>query len=128
VTPYTIVNLKDVEDQAPKFGLSPNLEARFAKGPLDLERSGLSYQRYAPNFRGPFGHRHDEQEEIYVILSGTARLKLEDDVVELSELDAVRVSPGTMRAFEAGPDGVELLAYGAPTPDEAEMTPGWWSE
>jgi mannose-6-phosphate isomerase-like protein (cupin superfamily) len=128
VTPYTIVNLKDVEDQAPKFGLSPNLEARFAKGPLDLERSGLSYQRYAPNFRGPFGHRHDEQEEIYVILSGTARLKLEDDVVELSELDAVRVSPGTMRAFEAGPDGVELLAYGAPIPDEAEMTPGWWSE
>jgi mannose-6-phosphate isomerase-like protein (cupin superfamily) len=128
VTPYTIVNLKDVEDQAPKFGLSPNLEARFAKGPLDLERSGLSYQRYAPNFRGPFGHRHDEQEEIYVILSGTARLKLEDDVVELSELDAVRVSPGTMRAVEAGPDGVELLAYGAPIPDEAEMTPGWWSE
>lgn len=128
MTPYTIVNLKDVEDQAPKFGLSPNLEARFAKGPLDLQRSGLSYQRYAPNFRGPFGHRHDEQEEIYVILSGTARLKLEGDVVELSELDAVRVSPGTMRAFEAGPDGVELLAYGAPIPDEAEMTPGWWSE
>jgi mannose-6-phosphate isomerase-like protein (cupin superfamily) len=128
VTPYTLVNLKEVEDQAPKFGLSPNLEARFARDPLGLERSGMSYQRLAPNFRGPFGHRHEQQEEIYVILAGSARLKVGDEVVELGPWDAVRVAHDAMRAFEAGPEGVELLAFGAPTPDEPEMVPGWWSD
>jgi hypothetical protein len=73
VTGYTIVNLKEIEDQAPKFGHSPDLEARFARVPLGLENSGLSYFRLAPNFRIPFGHKHLQQEEVYVLVGGSAR-------------------------------------------------------
>lgn len=127
---YTIKNLKDVEDQAPKFGLSPNLEARFAREALGLENSGVSYIRYAPGFRSPFGHKHEQQEEIYVILSGGGFMKIEDEIVELKQLDAVRVAKGTMRAFESGPEGAEILAFGAPTDgtNDAELVQGWWSD
>ena len=129
--PWTVVNLKEVEDQAPRFGFAPHIEARFATGALGLEKSGMGYERLAPGFRVPFGHRHKEQEEVYVILSGTARLRLDDEVVELRPLDAVRVPPEVTRCFEAGPDGAEVLAFGAPHADspaeEAEMVPGWWS-
>src|SRR5689334_25374611 len=88
---YTIQNLKEVEDQAPNFGLSPHLEMRMARVPLELENLGLSYQRLAPGFRMPFGHRHKQQEEVYVLVDGTARLKLEDEVRDLRQWDAVRV-------------------------------------
>jgi mannose-6-phosphate isomerase-like protein (cupin superfamily) len=130
---YTIVNLKEVEDRAPKFGFSPDLEARFATVPLELERSGVSYQRFAPNFRLPFGHRHKAQEELYVVVDGSARVKIDDDVVEIGRWDAVRVDNEKIRCFEAGPQGVEILAFGAPhagsSPgDDAEITPNWWAE
>jgi quercetin dioxygenase-like cupin family protein len=129
---YTIVNLKDVEDAAPQFGFAPNLEARFATVPLELQQSGVSYQRLAPNFRMPWGHQHQRQEELYVLLSGTARLKLDDEVVALKALDAVRVEPEIMRAFEAGPDGAEILAFGAPNTGPAsadtEPVPNWWKD
>jgi mannose-6-phosphate isomerase-like protein (cupin superfamily) len=127
---FTKLNIKrDVEDMAPRFDLSPGLESRFARRPLGLERSGFSYFRIAPGFRIPFGHRHTEQEELYVIASGSARVKLDDDVLELGEWDAVRIPRGTMRAFEGGPDGAELLAFGAPNTDneDIEMVPGWWA-
>jgi mannose-6-phosphate isomerase-like protein (cupin superfamily) len=126
---YTIKNLKEIEDSASRFGLSPNLEARFAKDPLECEQFGLSYQRYAPGFRLPFGHKHNTQEEVYVLLSGGGRMKLGDEVAELKQWDAVRVAKGTMRNFEAGPEGAELIAFGAPKTGsgDAEMTPGWWS-
>ena len=110
---YTHTNLKDIEDVAVRFGQSPDLEARFAAGPLELERSGLSYQRMAPGFR-MFSHRHHEQEEIYVVLSGGGQIKLDDDDVELRPLDVVRIAPETGRAVEAGPEGLELIAFGAP--------------
>ena len=90
---YTLVNLKEVEDQAPKFGHSPNLEARFARAALELENSGISYFRIAPNFRIPFGHKHQQQEEIYVLIGGSARAKLGDEVVELKTWGTVPVSP-----------------------------------
>ena len=127
---YTVKNLKEIEDQAPKFGFSPNLEARFARDHLGCEGSGVSYQRLAPNFRIPFGHKHGHQEEIYVLVSGNARIKLDDDVVELKQWDAVRISKETMRNIEAGPAGAELLAFGAGDGGlgDAEMTPGWWSD
>lgn len=127
---YTIKNLKEIEDQAVKFGLSPNLEARFAREPLEFESSGLSYQRFAPNFRAPFGHKHERQEEVYVLLSGSGRIKLDDEVHELKRWDAVRMANGTMRAFEAGPEGAELLAFGAPAigPNDAEMAQDWWTD
>jgi quercetin dioxygenase-like cupin family protein len=127
---YTKLNLKrDVEDMAPKFNLSPGLESRFARKPLELEQSGFSYYKIAPDFRTPFGHRHSEQEEIYVVVAGSARLKLDDDVVALVQWDAVRIAPNVMRALEGGPEGAEVLAFGAPNTDnkDAEMVPGWWS-
>ena len=132
VADYTVANLKDVEDSAEKFGLAPDLEARFATVDLGLRKSGVSYQRLGPNFRMPWGHQHDQQEELYVVLSGSARVKLDDEVVELKTLDAVRVPPPVMRAFEAGPDGAEILAFGAPNtgPPSSDTEPvqGWWSD
>jgi mannose-6-phosphate isomerase-like protein (cupin superfamily) len=129
MTGYTIKNLKQIEDQAPKFGLSPSLEARFAREPLEFETSGLSYQRVAPGFRIPFGHKHEAQEEVYVLVSGSGRMKLDEEIVELAQWDAVRVSSGTTRGFEAGAEGAELLAFGAPVVggNDAEMIPGWWT-
>jgi uncharacterized cupin superfamily protein len=84
VAAYTIQNMKEVEDQAPKFGHSPHLEARMARVPLELEEFGISYQRIAPGFRVPFAHTHKNQEEVYVVVSGSMRVKLGDDIVELS--------------------------------------------
>jgi len=126
---YTIQNLKDVEDQAPNFGLSPQLEARMARVPLELENFGVSYQRLGPNFRVPFGHKHKNQEEVYLVVSGSMRAKVEDEVVELKQWDALRVHKETMRGFEAGPEGVEIIAVGAPNtgPGDAEVEQDWWS-
>jgi mannose-6-phosphate isomerase-like protein (cupin superfamily) len=124
---YTIANLKEVEDQAVNFGLSPDLEARFARVALDAEQIGLTFQRLAPNFRMPFGHKHKTQEEIYVVVSGLLRIKLDGEVKELGPWDAVRISKETMRGLEAGPEGVELIAIGAPGgPGDAELEQGWW--
>jgi quercetin dioxygenase-like cupin family protein len=126
---YTIVNLREVEDQGPNFGLAPELEARFARVALDAELVGVTYQRLAPNFRVPWGHTHKTQEEVFIVLEGSLRVKLENDVEELKPLDAVRVSKETMRGFEAGPEGVVMIAIGCPGgPGDAETTPGWWDD
>jgi quercetin dioxygenase-like cupin family protein len=128
---YTLINLKeDVEDQAPNFGLSPNLETRMARVPLGLENSGVSYIRIAPGFRIPFGHKHKQQEEIYVLVNGSARIKIEDEVRDLKQWDAVRLHRNTVRGFEAGEDGAEFLAIGAPNtgPGDAEVIQDWWSD
>lgn len=131
--PYTKVNLKDdVQDSAEKFGLAPDLEARFPGEKLALLHSGMGYERLSPNFRVPFGHLHKTQEELFVIVDGSGRVKLDDEIVEFRALDAIRVPAGVMRCFEAGPDGAELLAFGAPPmehpADDTEMRPGWWSD
>jgi mannose-6-phosphate isomerase-like protein (cupin superfamily) len=127
---YTIVNLEDVEDQAVGYGLSPNMEYRVARGDLQLEESGLSYLRLAPGFRVPFGHKHARQEEVYVLVGGSARVKLDEEIVDLRRWDLVRVAKDTTRAFEGGPDGAEILIVGAPStgPGDAEVVPGWWSD
>ena len=127
---YTKTNLKDdVEDAAPKWGMPAELEARFARGAIAGRTLGLSYLKLAPKFRIPFGHRHTEQEEVYVLVSGTARVKLDDEIVELKPWDAVRIGKGTMRNVEAGPEGAEYLAFGAgDDPRDADMEQGWWSE
>jgi quercetin dioxygenase-like cupin family protein len=124
---YTVKNLLEIEDSAVAGGLSPDLEARFARKPLEAEQLGLSYQRFAPGYRSTFGHRHEDQEEVYVLLAGSGRLKLDDDVVELGPWDAVRIAREVTRAFEAGPDGAELLVVGAGRAGDAEVLPGWWS-
>jgi mannose-6-phosphate isomerase-like protein (cupin superfamily) len=126
---YTLLNLKnDVEDMASRFGYAPT-EARFARKPLGLEKSGVSYFRVAPDFRFPFGHSHTEQEEVYVLLSGGARMKVGDEIVELKPMDAIRVPGSTKRGLEGGPEGAEILAFGAPNTDnkDLEMDPGFWT-
>lgn len=127
--PYTLVKLKDVEDMAPAGGMSPNLEARFARRPLELAQSGVTYFRMAPGFREPFGHRHNTQEEVYVVVSGSMRCKLDDEIVELGAWDAIRIAPQTMRCREAGPNGVEMLLFGAPQAGrDSELVQDWWSD
>jgi mannose-6-phosphate isomerase-like protein (cupin superfamily) len=126
---YKIVNLKEVEDQAPNFGLSPELEARFARVALEAELVGLTYQRLAPNFRVPFGHKHKTQEEVYIVVSGSLRVKLEDGIKELGPWDAIRLSKDTVRGFEAGAEGAEVIAIGAPGgPGDAEVIDDFWAD
>jgi len=128
VADYTITNLEDVEDAAPASGMAPAVSARFAREDLGLERSGVSLQRLAPNARMPFGHRHRDQEELYVVVEGGGRIALDDEVVDVRTWDAVRVGPETMRCLEAGPDGIGFLAFGAPFTGtgDAEISQGWW--
>jgi len=128
VVGYTLRNLKEVDDSAPAFGLSPALEARFARQPLESKKVAISYQRLQPNVRIPFGHKHDAQEEIYVVLAGGGHAKLGDETIELRQWDALRVDPETMRGIESGPDGIELLALGGPIGEQndAEMVNDWW--
>jgi quercetin dioxygenase-like cupin family protein len=128
---YTKVTLKDdVEDQGPNFGYEGKIEARMARVPLELEHSGVSYLRLAPDFRIPWGHTHKTQEEIYVLVGGSLRAKLDDEIVELRLFDAVRVHKNTVRGFEAGPDGAEMIAIGAPHtgPGDAQTVDGWWDD
>jgi len=126
---YTKTNLLDVENQSPNFGMPSELEARFARTPLEGESLGLSLMTLAPNFRIPFGHKHEGQEEVYVITKGSARIKVETEIVEVGQWDAIRFDKDTMRDVEAGPDGVEYLAFGAgEDPSEVEMAQGWWKD
>jgi mannose-6-phosphate isomerase-like protein (cupin superfamily) len=127
---YTRKNLRqDVDDQAPRFGMPAEMQARFARTPLRGETLGLSLFTLAPGFRIPFGHKHVGQEEVYVVVRGSARVKVEDEIVELAEWDAIRFDKDTMRDMEAGPDGVEYLAFGAgEDASEVEMVQGWWSD
>jgi quercetin dioxygenase-like cupin family protein len=126
---YTIVNLKEVEDQAPKWNLSPDLEARFARVALDAEQVGLTYQRLAPNHTVPWGHTHKTQEEVFLVLSGGMEVKVGDEIKQLGQWDAIRVHKDTPRGFRAGPDGVEMLAIGCPGgPGDAVNIENYWDE
>jgi len=126
---YTKKNLRDdVEDQAPKFDMPSEMEVHFGRTPLGGETLGVSLMKLAPGFRIPFGHKHEGQEEVYDVVRGSARVKVEDEIVEVGEWDAIRFDKNTMRNVEAGPDGVEYVAFGAgDDPRDAEMVPNWWS-
>jgi mannose-6-phosphate isomerase-like protein (cupin superfamily) len=128
VTDFTIKNLKDVEDAAANRG--SDVEARFGRKHLESQHLGVSYFRYAPGFRTPYGHRHREQEEAYVVVGGSGRIRLDDEIVELRQWDAVRVAPGVVRAFEGGPEGLELIAVGADRPEggDGEMVQDFWTD
>ena len=125
---YTIKNLRDVEDSAPKFGFDAVQEARFPASDLGAEQTGLALLRVKPGCRQAFSHRHDEAEEIYVVLSGRGRLKLDDEIVDVAPLDAIRMSPNLMRAFEAGDEGLEILAFGPHHKGDGEIVqdPAFW--
>ncbi len=130
--PFTLGNLRDdPEDLGSNFDGPPGLEFRAATELLGLERSGLTYQRVPPDYRFPYGHTHETQEEVYVVVGGGGRMAVDDEVFDLKKWDAVRVPPGSWRGYEAGPEGIELLVIGAPNlgdnpRDDVEGTRDWW--
>jgi uncharacterized cupin superfamily protein len=127
---YTIVNLKEAENVAPKFNMPEGMDVRFPKRQLGCRIGGIGIERLAPGVRIPFGHMHTEQEEIYVVAEGSGRVKIDDEVRDLRRWDILRVGPRTMRNFEAGAEGITLIAFGAPLSEEndGELVPGWWSD
>jgi mannose-6-phosphate isomerase-like protein (cupin superfamily) len=128
VAEYTHLNLKDdVENMSERFGLAPDMEARFARSAAGLEGGGFSYQKLAPGYRPPFGHRHQTQEEAYVVVSGSGEALVDGETVALRQWDVLRVPPEVPRAFAAGPDGLELIAIGFGPGGEAEMIEDPWS-
>lgn len=127
-TPYTVMRLTSVKDSAQEFGVGEDMEVRFAKDELDAERTGVSHHRIKPRKRQPFAHQHDEAEEIYVVLGGSGRFKLDDEVIDVEPLDAIRVAPEVIRCFEAGPGGIEVLVVGARHDGDGRVIPGWWSD
>jgi mannose-6-phosphate isomerase-like protein (cupin superfamily) len=132
--PFTRTNIRlDLEDLGSRFDGDPDLEFRAATKALELERCAVSYQRVPPGYRFPYGHTHATQEEVYVVVRGGGRMKLDDEIVELGEWDAVRVPPGTWRGYEAGPEGLELLVVGAPNLGEdprgdVDGKRDWWAD
>ncbi|MFI4977221.1 MAG: hypothetical protein ACHQC8_00865 [Solirubrobacterales bacterium] len=125
---FTITNLLEVEDSAVKSGA--DLEARFARQHMDSEHLGVSHFRFGPGFRSPFGHSHREQEEAYVVLGGSGRVRLDDEIVELRRWDVVRVAPQVVRGFEGGAEGMELLAIGSDRPEGGDgvRVSDWWTD
>lgn len=123
---FTIKNLDEIEDSA--AGRGNGIEARFARKHIQSEHLGVSHFRYGAGVRSPMAHSHREQEEVYVVLSGSGRVRLDDEVHELRRFDVVRVSPETVRAFEAGDEGLELLAVGNDRPEGGDgvlSEPAW---
>ncbi len=127
-TGFTLANLEEVEDMAAKAGFGETGEARFARGALGATTVGLSLQRLRPGKRQAFGHRHNVDEEVYVVLGGSGRIAVDGQVRDVGRLDAILVAPGSSRAFEAGPDGLEVVAMGSHHAGDAEMLPGYWPE
>jgi mannose-6-phosphate isomerase-like protein (cupin superfamily) len=125
---WTHKNLSEVKDSAPEFGFGEHGEMRFAREAFDAEDAGFTYHRSNPNVHSGFGHRHQEAEEIYVVISGSGRAKLDDEIIELERLDVIRVAPDVWRSFSAGPEGLELIAFGARHDGDGEVDPQWWVE
>jgi uncharacterized cupin superfamily protein len=126
---YTIVNLGDVENVAPKFQMPEGMDVRFPRRTLGCTIGGVGVEKLPPGVRTPFGHSHAQQEEIYVIAEGSGRIKLDDEVHDLRQWDIVRVGQGVMRNLEGGSDGITVIAFGAPLSeeDDSDLVPGWWS-
>jgi quinol monooxygenase YgiN/mannose-6-phosphate isomerase-like protein (cupin superfamily) len=125
---YTLRNIAEAEDQAAKYGYGEMGESRFVSDDLEAARTGVSHQVLRPGKRQMFAHRHHRAEEVYVVLSGGGRARIEDELVDLRPLNALRISPEQTRAFEAGPDGLELLVFGPRLRGDAEVVPDWWTD
>lgn len=123
---YTHVNLMEIEETV--SARVPAIEGRFGRTSLESEHLGVSHWRYAPNHHSTAGHRHREQEEVYLVLSGSGRMRVGDDVVDLRQWDMVRVGPNVVRAMEAGPDGLEYIAVGSDRPEggDGEQIADFW--
>jgi mannose-6-phosphate isomerase-like protein (cupin superfamily) len=118
---YTKKNLNEVEDSAPKFGFGEIGEARFAMGELGAEQTGLAFHKLKPGIRQAFSHTHEEAEEVYVVLAGSGRIKLDEEIVEIGPLDAIRIAPTVERQLEAGEEGIEYLAFGPHYKGDGEL-------
>jgi quercetin dioxygenase-like cupin family protein len=127
VTSFTLVNFRELDDLGGEY--APDLEARFARRCIDSDHLGVTYLRFAAGYRFPLGHSHREQEEVYVVISGSGWIRLDDEVRPLARWDVVRVAPEAVRGFEAGPDGLELIAAGSDRPEGGDgvMTYDWWT-
>ena len=125
---YGHINFNEVEDMNARYGMQDVGEARYLRADVGAETIGATLYRMRPGKRTGFGHRHEQVEELYVVLAGGGRLKVDDDIVELQPFDAVRVAPEAVRELEAGPDGLELLATGGHVADDGEMIQGWWTD
>jgi mannose-6-phosphate isomerase-like protein (cupin superfamily) len=125
---FTKLNLDAVDDAAPANGFGDRWEARVARQALAAERTGVSFFRLLPGKRSPFTHRHTDAEEVYVVLGGSGRVKLDGELLDVGPLDCIRVAPTTARAFEAGPDGLEFLAFGAHHPGDGEPVQDPWTD
>jgi quercetin dioxygenase-like cupin family protein len=125
---YTKVNFDELDDAA--AGRGYDVEARFARSRLDSEHLGISRFRYGPGVRPPYGHRHREQEEVYLVTSGSGRVRLDDEIIDVNQWDVVRVAPHVVRAFEGGPDGLEVVAVGNDRPEggDGEMVQDFWTD
>lgn len=123
---YAKKNLRDIQDVAAQHGISESQEARFPRTDIGAEQTGLNYLIVKPNKREAFAHRHRTAEEVYVVLGGAGRVKLDDELVELAAHDVVRVSPGVTRSFEAGADGLEVLIFGRRVEGDAEIIQDFW--
>jgi mannose-6-phosphate isomerase-like protein (cupin superfamily) len=126
--PFTHKKLDEVKDSAADFGHGDAMEARFAKGELEAEETGFSFHRLKPGKRQPFGHRHEQAEEVYVVVRGDGLFKLDDEIIEVETLDAIRVSPEVTRAFEAGDEGLEVIVFGPHRDGDGELDPGFWTD
>jgi mannose-6-phosphate isomerase-like protein (cupin superfamily) len=124
---YTLINLADVEDAAPRNGFGDRWEARVARQALDAQDTGVTHFRLAPGRRSPFVHRHQRAEEIYVVLAGSGRVRLDDEMTAVRALDAIRVAPEVARAFEAGPEGLEFIAFGQHRQGDGELVDDGWA-
>jgi quercetin dioxygenase-like cupin family protein len=127
-TPHTKMNLDDADDMAPKYGMSELGEARFLRKDLGAQTIGMANYRLNAGQRIGFGHRHSDCEEVYVVLAGAGRFKIEDEIVDVAPRDVVYCPPASMRAWEAGPDGLELLAFGNHVEGDGDMEQGWWTD
>jgi quercetin dioxygenase-like cupin family protein len=125
---YVKVNLLELEDSV--GDRAPEIEGRFGRTKLGSRDIGVSHFRYAPGFRSPMAHRHREQEEAYVVVAGSGRVLLDGEAVEIRQWDTVRVAPEVVRAFEAGPDGLDVIAVGGPKPEggDGEMASADWPD
>jgi mannose-6-phosphate isomerase-like protein (cupin superfamily) len=125
---YAKTNLRAVQDSAAEHGLSESQEARFPRADIGAEQTGMNFLTIKPSQREAFAHRHAKAEEIYVVLSGAGHVKLDDELLELAPLDAVRVGPGVARSFEAGPEGLEVLIFGPHVDGDVELVSDFWAD
>lgn len=126
---YTIKNLASVDDSAPQFGFAEVGEAHFAQRALEAQETGIAYHVLRPNRRQGFAHRHDDAEEIAVVISGGGRVKLDDEIREIRALDAIRCAPSVTRQFEAGPEGMSYVVIGPHRDRDGELIyEGFWED